>query len=384
MNANSKPKVLVIDDEQGPRESLHLLLTTDYEVFLSDNVDDGVALFKSENPELVILDIRMPEKTGIEGLREIRAIDQDASVIILTGYGELRTAKDAIAHQASRYMSKPFDIAEMRAAVKRGVEDTRVSRKRSDADLQARELEGKLKKLVGEKDKMSSLGLASSAFAHDMRNPLMIVIAYVEMLSERLRELRIDQGSADDELACYLSEIEKNLDKCSRLSQDWNLLGKPDSIRFSELSLNTLMYEAFESAKVIARQSNTSLKSAICETEVHIMGEAALLERALLNLIKNAIQAASMNDEPGVVEVKLVDEDESAQILIRDNGCGIDTKKIEWIFDPFNTERELGQGFGLGLFITKEVVESHKGEIEFKSASGKGTTVRVSIPKKKQ
>ncbi len=381
MSTSLKPRVLVIDDEQGPRESLHLLLMTEYDVFLADNVDDGIELFKTKKPELVILDIRMPEKTGIEGLQEIRAIDRDVSVIILTGYGELQTAKDAITHQASRYMSKPFDIAEMRDAVKRAVEETRSSRKRSEADLQAQALESKLQKLVGEKDKMSSLGLASSAFAHDMRNPLMIVFAYVEMLSERLRELRGEHSADEDEIECYLSEIEKNLNKCNRLAHDWNLLGKPDSIRFCELSVNSLMHDAFESAKLIAREHKVGLKSAICETEVKIMGEATLLERALLNLIKNAIQASSMNDDPGQVEMMLVDEDGSAQIAIRDNGCGIDTKKIQWIFDPFNTEREFGQGFGLGLFITKEVVESHKGKIDFESAPGKGTTVRVSMPK---
>ena len=86
-------KVLVIDDEKGPRESLRMVLKYDYEVFLADRVDGGIKLLREEKPDLVIMDIRMPEKSGIEGLQEIREIDSHVSIIMLTGYGDLETAQ---------------------------------------------------------------------------------------------------------------------------------------------------------------------------------------------------------------------------------------------------------------------------------------------------
>ena len=102
-------KVLVIDDENGPRESLKMVLKYDYEVFLADRVAGGVELLREKEPDLVIMDIRMPEKSGIEGLQEIREINPFVSIVMLTGYGELETAQQAIRFGANDYLQKPFD-----------------------------------------------------------------------------------------------------------------------------------------------------------------------------------------------------------------------------------------------------------------------------------
>src|ERR1700758_3854642 len=134
------PQVLVIDDEMGPRESLRMLLKPDYHVDTADCVEAGIKLLKEKQPDTIVMDIRMPGMTGIEGLRKIREIDPHLSVIMLTGFGALDTAKEALRLGANDYISKPFDAGEMREVIGRNVERTRVHRASENASTEIKEL----------------------------------------------------------------------------------------------------------------------------------------------------------------------------------------------------------------------------------------------------
>ena len=118
--------VLVIDDERGPRESLKMVLKYDYEMFLADRVDAGIELLRTEDPDLVIMDIRMPEKNGIEGLQQIRDINPHVSIVMLTGFGDLETAQQAIRFGANDYLQKPFDTDEIQKVVKKYVDRSKL------------------------------------------------------------------------------------------------------------------------------------------------------------------------------------------------------------------------------------------------------------------
>ncbi|MCM8760462.1 MAG: response regulator, partial [Candidatus Omnitrophica bacterium] len=124
-------KILVIDDELGPRESLRILFKDDYNVITAESGDKGIAELKKHNPDLIILDLKMPDKGGIETLEEIRDIDEKVPVIILTGYGDMESAKKAIHLGTVEFISKPFDVKEMRNIVK-DVCEKRFIEKRSE------------------------------------------------------------------------------------------------------------------------------------------------------------------------------------------------------------------------------------------------------------
>src|ERR1700745_2265324 len=126
--ATERPQILVIDDEIGPRESLRMLLKPNYQVHTADCVEAGIKLLKEKQPDTIGKDIRMPGMTGIDGLRKIREIDPHLSVIMLTGFGALDTAKEALRLGANDYISKPFDAREMQEVINRNVERTRVQR----------------------------------------------------------------------------------------------------------------------------------------------------------------------------------------------------------------------------------------------------------------
>src|SRR5919202_4540124 len=138
------PDILVIDDEIGPRESLRMLLKPDYQVHTADCVEAGIKLLKEKQPDTIVMDIRMPGMTGIDGLRKIREIDPHLSVIMLTGFGALETAQEALRLGANDYINKPFDAVQMREVIGRNVERTRLHRKSEEAAREIQELNAHL------------------------------------------------------------------------------------------------------------------------------------------------------------------------------------------------------------------------------------------------
>src|SRR4029077_17669870 len=147
------PKILVIDEEIGPRESLRMLLKPNYQVQTADCVEAGLKLLKEKRPDAIVMDIRMPGMSGIEGLRRIREIDPHLSVIMLTGFGALDTAKEALRLGAHDYISKPFDAREMEEVINCNVERTRVQRTSEHAAAEIKELNSRLLKELAQKER---------------------------------------------------------------------------------------------------------------------------------------------------------------------------------------------------------------------------------------
>ena len=110
-------RVLVVDDEYGPRESIAYTLATSFSVETAERAAEALRKIKDQHYHVVVLDIRMPEMDGIKALEELRKIDPHVSVIILTGYGMLSTAQQAMVGGANQYMRKPPDVAELIDAV---------------------------------------------------------------------------------------------------------------------------------------------------------------------------------------------------------------------------------------------------------------------------
>src|SRR6185436_9805313 len=177
----------------------------------------------------IVMDIRMPGMSGIDGLRKIREIDPYLSVIMLTGFGALETAKEALRLGANDYISKPFDAVEMRDVIGRNVERTRVHRASEHASSEIKELNGRLLKELAQKERLASLGQASAEFVHDLGNPLTIVWGYVQLLAKKLEqseksktngEEKEDPGSAKE-----LGIIEQNVRLCRELLTMWQSYG---------------------------------------------------------------------------------------------------------------------------------------------------------------
>jgi DNA-binding NtrC family response regulator len=117
-----KGTILVVDDETGPRESLRMILKSLYDVHTAADGQEALQFVGSENVDLVTLDLRMPGLSGIEVLREIKKLKNDVEVVIITGYGTLANAQEALRYGAVDFISKPFNVADIISIIGRSFE----------------------------------------------------------------------------------------------------------------------------------------------------------------------------------------------------------------------------------------------------------------------
>lgn len=370
------PQVLVIDDEIGPRESLRMLLKPKYQVHTADCVEAGLKLLREKNPDAIVMDIRMPGMSGIEGLRQIREIDPHLSVIMLTGFGALDTAKEALRLGANDYISKPFDAREMQEVIGRNVERTRVQRTSEAAAGEIKELNNRLLKQLAQKERLASLGQASAEFVHDLGNPLTIVWGYVQLLARRLETPQNDGENATS--VKELNIIEQNVRLCRELLTMWQSYGSVEASPPKPISVSAILNEVLKSVTGMATQHGVVINAKNCDDACTLLGDSIQINRAIQNVVINAIQASS--ESKGTVTVECTKKDFYVDLVIGDTGGGIQPAQLSKIFDPYFTTKQANSGTGLGLYITKKVVEDHNGSIKVESTPNVGTTFSIRLP----
>ena len=126
---NSLANVLIVDDEIGPRESLRMILKPHYNIFTAENGYSAIQMLRQTEMDVVTLDIRMPGMSGIDTLKEIRLLDPDAMVIIITGYGTLKSAIEAIRYGVFDYIPKPFNVPEIMCIIEKSIQRRKLNLK---------------------------------------------------------------------------------------------------------------------------------------------------------------------------------------------------------------------------------------------------------------
>jgi signal transduction histidine kinase len=372
------PQVLVIDDEMGPRESLRMLLKPSYQVHTADSVEKGLQLLTEKRPDAIVMDIRMPGMTGIEGLRRIRQIDPHLSVIMLTGFGALETAKEALRLGANDYISKPFDAREMREVISRNVERTRLHRTSETASDEIKELNNRLLQELAQKERLASLGQASAEFVHDIGNPLTIVWGYVQLLAKKLEDSDKTDGPKPPGTNKELEIIEQNVRLCRDLLTMWQSYGSVEAAPHRLISISEIVREVVRGVEEMAKENAVGLSCEVTDDPCTLMGESVQITRAIQNVIINAIQASA--DKNGSVTVDCIRKDFYVDVRVSDTGHGIKPEQIGKIFDPYFTTKQSKSGTGLGLYITKKVIEDHNGSIKVDSTPDVGTSITIRLP----
>ena len=372
------PQILVIDDEIGPRESLRMLLKPNYQVQTADCVETGIKLLQEKKPDTVVMDIRMPGITGIDGLRKIREIDPHLPVIMLTGFGALETAKEALRLGANDYISKPFDAREMQEVIGRNVERTRIQRTTEHAAAEIKELNNRLLQQLAQKERLAALGQASAEFVHDLGNPLTIVWGYVQLLARRLEKSENDGAAENASSVKELKIIEQHVRTCRELLTMWQSYGSVEASPPKAISVSAILRELVKGVNAMATQNGVELKVTICEDPCILLGDAVQISRAIQNVIINAVQASA--EKGGSVTVTCMQKDFYIDLRIEDTGAGMSPAQMSKIFDPYFTTKQAKSGTGLGLYIAKKVVEDHSGSIKVESTPDVGTIFTIRLP----
>lgn len=202
-------KVLVVDDEYGPRESIAFTLATEFAVETAERAAQALAKIRQTQYAAIVMDIRMPEMDGIRAVEELRKIDPLVSVLMLTGYGTLSTAQQAMVAGANQYMRKPPDVAELLAAVRHHVEATRLRRHEAKLAQDALNLNFALKKEIERSEPQIWQARASVELVHDLNNPLTVVIGYAGLMIEETRQLALKNPGTGQKALEYAGLVAK-------------------------------------------------------------------------------------------------------------------------------------------------------------------------------
>jgi signal transduction histidine kinase len=370
--------VLIIDDDRGPRESLRILLKPEFTVLCAEGVDAGVALLKEHRPDTVIMDIRMPGKSGIEGLRAIRELDTVVSVIMYTGFGALETAQEAIRLGANDYLKKPFDAYEILNIVRRHVGRTQTERRQQSVERELKDLNRTLKEEVTRKSQLATLGQKSAELVHDLKNPLGAIMGYVDLLTVELQSARERLGERWQDTSVYLGNIEKSVLRCRDIAEMWLEVSRGRMHR-APMDPGEMIKAVAEECRHLAKQRRVELTVEVTGNSGQIEGDRLQLSRAIQNLTVNAIDAVS--PDTGCVRLWCGNgAKNNFEMGVEDNGCGMSPDQLKRAFEPFFTTKQ-GAGTGLGLFISRQAVEAHGGTIRIESDTAKGTKITATLPR---
>jgi signal transduction histidine kinase len=216
-----------------------------------------------------------------------------------------------------------------------------------------------------EKDKyLSNIGQVATTIVHDLKNPLIVILGF----AKRIRDGKGNIGGA----AQTIIESAENMQKIVHDVLDFS---KPIKLELKEEDLGSILKKACDYCKSKAVERGVSLSADIPDHPVNILIDGFALQRALINLISNDIEASERGQ---AVKVSVETVGRYQTISIKDSGYGMDKETLENIFIPFYTKKR--GGTGLGMAIAKKVIEGHNGRILVKSRAGKGTEVRIELP----
>jgi len=360
-------RVLVVDDEYGPRESIAYTLATSFSVETAERAAEALKKIKDQKYHVVVLDIRMPEMDGIKALEELRKIDPHVSVIILTGYGMLSTAQQAMVGGANQYMRKPPDVAELIDAVRFQAEAAQLRRFQAKMASDAIALNGALKQEIETNQPQIWQARASVELVHDLNNPLTVVIGYSALMVEEAQKLAQQNPEMGKRMADYAVIVGKAAEYCHHLSENWRTAAK----KTAEFALIDLVGIAYEVKQVIFF-GNPTIQIA-GPAEAWIKGSKYELMRIFQNVLKNAIEAGATR-----VVAEFTLKGGRVDVSVSDNGPGMDQERIHRVMHGGFTTKETGTG--LGLSICRHLTGAHGGEFGIESKAGIGTTVRFSFP----
>lgn len=351
-------KILVVDDNIDFVSYVRKVLEgEDYQ--LSIALDGKTALEKTyhERPNLILLDLKLPDLSGEEVLEKVMEVNKDIAVMVITGYGDDQVAIDMMRKGAIDFLTKPVDHQVLLKAIQNAFE------------IREAQLEEKKSETYPSFEKFFPF------LAHEIRNPLHAIAGALAIIKRR-------SNPDDPFLSQSIKIINEEVQHLNDFVQEClNFIRPPDVLRFSEVNLAemigaaqsmlTHMYD-LEPKKIAFTVRIDRDLPAVCVNYEEI-------KQAFVNIMKNGIEAMPEGGELAIEARRSPASSEMVEILFRDQGVGIKEEVMQSLFNPFFTTKPRGNGLGLAI-CRRIIVERHDGEIDIQSEENRGTTVKVVLP----
>lgn len=395
----ARPVLLVVDDEEGPRQSLRIIFRENYEVLLADNGMQAIELAREHPVAAAVLDIRMAGMTGIDVLRELKNLNPDIQVILLTAYETVETARQAIRLGACDYLSKPFDLATITAAVRNAIHRHSLSEEIRSNSLKIQQLQVDLQHYRSQTSLLKDRGEIYASLIHDINGPLTIISGFLQIINQRIGDSRSVEGEALETVKERLARITRQVNNCIEISRRYLGFIREKNAAASGVRANQLLHDLEELVGSHPSMGLSQLLVRQLACDVHVSINSTDLMQVLLNLTINALQASTTPhrvvvsgelftgpaDEERFPEGagflifnrEAIDHQLSIALRVQDDGPGIPLEILPKIFEPYFTTKAPGQGTGLGLAIVRRLVTQAGGCLHVRTQPGRGTTFSV-------
>jgi signal transduction histidine kinase len=357
-------RVFVIDDDEVMLLSCRRILEKDgYDVETFESGAAGLCRLAEARPQLVLVDLKMPELDGLQVISRVRQIDPDLVIAVITGYATIATAVDAMKSGAYDFLPKPFTPDELRLVVARGCERWQLA---SEARRLRQEKEAAERRVV-------------TFVSHQLKSPIAAAKQYLDVLVHTSSETLSPTASQ------WIGRAQFRLEEMIALIDDWLTLAHAErgtlGQRDAATALPPLIAQLVEATAPQAERQSVTVTTDVPPDLPAVCGDTTSLGTVLSNVLTNAIK---YNRSGGEVTIRAFVEEGTVRVEVRDTGIGIPAESLPRIFEEFYRvpgpqSRDIA-GTGLGLAICRRVLAELGGSIDVMSAAGAGSTFCIRVP----
>jgi signal transduction histidine kinase len=395
--------LLIVDDEDGPRASLRAIFKDDYELLMAADGPTAIELVQQNKVDVAVLDIRMAGMSGVDVLERIKYIDSSIEAVMMTAFETTETIRKALRLRACDYLNKPFDVADMRAAVANAMQ-----RRSFDTEIftNTEKLQALLKELQDQKvehEMARTRGDIYASIIHDINGPLTVISGFLQLLNQRIGKSTTLGEEDVDFVKDRLRTMTRQVTNCIEISRRYLGFLRKQPIEVARVGVNQLLVDLGHLLRLHPSLQNNQFEIQPLARDLGVKMNGTDVIQMLLNLAVNAFQASAQahrvditgevlpepldltrfKDGPGTRLLNVENFQNTAPLVrlsVSDNGPGIPLEVLPKIFQAYFTTKDARHGTGLGLNIVQRLVQEGGGALQVTTKPDEGTTFNVFLP----
>jgi len=358
-------RLLLVEDDLPLLEQLGRQLTSHgYAVEKTDTGSEALFLGRELPLDIAIVDLGLPDISGMEVIRQLRAADKAFPILILTARGRWQEKVEGLEAGADDYLVKPFEREDLLITIEAKL------RRLEEVQRPALERAEQLEEQLTRSERLALLGELAAEFAHEIKSPLSVITMQAALIQRQL-------GTENRQVAQDMARIIKQSKRIGEMAQNLLEYSRRAPLTREVTDIHQIIEESLTFTSYLLTKRGITVERHFDHSLPPISIDPSQMEQVFLNLIVNAAQATPYEGKLTVSTRRVGDE---VHISFADTGCGIPAENLDKIFEPYFTTKPRGEGTGLGLYVCRNILTKHGGTIEVESEVDVGTTFTIKLP----